>query len=779
MSTTRSRGLTLRAFFNALVAAAVVYLATIAVILAVRVVSTTRALQAYSARVAQVHDDISDRLHTLETSVAAVRRAVNSASRGGATALDRIHETVSAGLDSSIASSAIAAPERVPLAMRLRLADAATAESEAHTALLDAIAALRLGRPAQAAAWLARAESLRVVTAAHLTDAQRLALADVVNREAALTRTGDTATRLVVWWIAGGLVLAGLAALAVHHRLYRPLAGLEHALGRVASGDLAAAVTVRRDDELGRLGRHFNTMTEVLRARAADERRRVEGFEERFRAAFEQAGFGIAEIDLTGRYLQVNPALCRMMGYDAADLVGRGVLEITHPDDAPAEADLLARLRVGSLPVATREKRYVTRDGHAVWAHVTSTPVRGPDGAPQAIISVTQDVTERRSLQEQLVRSQRMESVGRLAGGVAHDFNNLLTAILGYLELAKNSLRRDEPVRADLEEVERAARRAGELTSQLLVFARRQVVEPRVVSINDLVRGVERLLRRLVGDQVQIETRLAPGAGAVRVDPGQFEQVLVNLAVNARDAMPQGGRFTIETERTTLDGDAALPPDLTPGPYVQLRVTDTGAGMDPETQARAFEPFFTTKAAGKGTGIGLATCYGIVRQAGGHIGVSSSPGRGARFEILLPWLAERSHRESPMPATPAPRGGETVLVAEDEPQVRDLAVRTLREHGYEVLAAGDGDEAMRVAAAHDGVIDLLVTDLRMPRLNGLDLAKRMLRAWPELRVVYISGFTGEPGAPPSPGLDFLPKPFTPATLARRVRDALDAAGKRA
>ena len=777
--TARRRGVKLRTFFNAVVAIGVIYLAVIAVALAVRVVATTRALQAYSSRVAEVHDIISDRLQTLHVGVVTVGRAVRESGQGKATAatLDRLHEVVSAGLDSTIAVGASAALEPVPITMRLHLATAASSESEAHTALLDAIAALRLGRRDQAAVWLARAESLRTVTAAHLTEAQRLALADVVNREAALTHTAEAATRLVYWWIGGGLLLAVLGAFAVQRRLYQPLAGLEHALTRVARGDLAAIVAVRRDDELGRLGHHFNTMTEVLRARAEEERRRVEGFEERFRAAFEQAGFGIAEIDLQGRFQRVNPALCRILGHEAAALIGRRVREVTHPGDVETEGEVWRRLLDGSLPVARRDKRYLTREGRTVWAHVTSTPMRGPDGAVEAIIAVTEDVTERRSLQEQLIRSQRMESVGRLAGGVAHDFNNLLTAILGYLELAKQEMGRDDQARADLEEVERAARRAGELTGQLLVFARRQVVDPRVVDLNDLVEGVEKLMRRLLGDQVELVTRLAPQAGAVRVDPGQFEQVLVNLAVNARDAMPEGGRLTVETETLRLDGVQAQPLEVTAGAFARLRVTDTGVGMDPETVARAFEPFFTTKQPGKGTGLGLATCYGIVRQAGGHIGVTSTPGRGTRFEILLPRVADRAERPSPAAATPAPRGGETVLVAEDEPQVRDLAVRTLREHGYEVLVASDGEEAARVASSHSRPVDLLVTDLRMPRVSGRELALRLQETRPALRVLYISGFTDETGGMPE-GLDFLPKPFTPTTLARRVRDALDTDGRR-
>jgi len=395
------------------------------------------------------------------------------------------------------------------------------------------------------------------------------------------------------------------------------------------------------------------------------------------------------------------------------------------------------------------------------------------------LVALAMEAAERRSLQNQLAESQKMESVGRLAGGVAHDFNNLLTAILGYSEFAKSTVSPHDPLYAELAEVEKAALRAAALTRQLLTFARRQVVQPVVLDVSALTQGADKLLRRLIGEDVELVTLLEPELKPVRIDPGQLEQVIVNLAVNARDAMPSGGRLTLTSRNLELDLQTAASFGLHgPGTFVELTVADTGHGMDATTLRRVFEPFFTTKEAGRGTGLGLATCYGIVRQAGGGIAISSAPGRGTTVRVLLPKVDEACQDVVIADqAPPAARGRETLLLVEDEGQIRQLAARGLRSHGYTVLTAINGEEGMRLAREHLPELDLVVTDVVLPLLGGAELIARLRHDQPNLPVIYISGYTG--GEVTANELaqgnntEFMAKPFTPRELARRVRELLD------
>jgi nitrogen-specific signal transduction histidine kinase/ActR/RegA family two-component response regulator len=388
-------------------------------------------------------------------------------------------------------------------------------------------------------------------------------------------------------------------------------------------------------------------------------------------------------------------------------------------------------------------------------------------------------VSKRRQLEAQLRQAQKMEAIGRLAGGIAHDFNNLLTAIRGFTDLVRRDLPEGDVHRADLDQVVLAADRATELARQLLAFSRRQVLQPKVVDPAGIVDGIAPMLRRLLGEHIEFVTHAAPGLGLIRVDPSQLEQVIVNLALNARDAMPDGGQLTIETANVELDAAyASTHAEVTPGPFVLLAVSDTGSGMALETQGHAFEPFFTTKEPGKGTGMGLATVFGIVKQSGGSIYLYSEPGHGTTFRIYLPRVDE-----APVPAAgepvevrPAPSGTETILLVEDEPAVRAFAERVLAEQGYTVLSAADALAALALAAAHAGQIELLVTDVIMPGLQGHQLAERLAAERPDLRVLYVSGFTessvihqGVLGA----DVAFLPKPFSAEALGRAVRQALD------
>jgi two-component system cell cycle sensor histidine kinase/response regulator CckA len=404
-------------------------------------------------------------------------------------------------------------------------------------------------------------------------------------------------------------------------------------------------------------------------------------------------------------------------------------------------------------------------------------------GGQRIFTVILRDVSERRRLEEQLLHSQRLESVGRLAGGIAHDFNNVLTAIFGYLDLARAHVEPGGPARECLDAAQKAAQRAAELTGQLLTFARKQVAEPRVVDLNELVRGALAMAARLLGEEIEVVAHPAPLLPSVRVDPGQFEQVLINLAVNARDAMPKGGRFIVETSGVELDDEyARLHPSVRPGPYVLLAVSDTGVGMDPVTLEHCFEPFFTTKPSGHGTGLGLSTCYGIVKQSGGHITVYSERGRGTTFRLYLPACREAAQRLPASVAPPSPGGSETVLLVEDDALVRGIAVRTLREHGYEVLEAAGADEALARAAQAGGPIHLLLTDVVLPGLGGEEIARRLKAERPGLRVLFTSGFAEKMIRQRShrqPEAPFLAKPYTPGTLAAKVREVLDAPAPKA
>jgi nitrogen-specific signal transduction histidine kinase/ActR/RegA family two-component response regulator len=393
-------------------------------------------------------------------------------------------------------------------------------------------------------------------------------------------------------------------------------------------------------------------------------------------------------------------------------------------------------------------------------------------------VLVSRDITERRRLEVQFLQSQKMESVGRLAGGIAHDFNNLLTAITGYTGLALDSLPSDHSAHADLQEIQRAANRAAALTNQLLSFARKRVIEPSIFGLNDLIRDMESLLRRLIGEEVVLIIRLDPQLGPIRADPGQIEQVLVNLVVNARDAMSTGGMLTIVTSNAQLDGAYARQhTGATAGAYALLSVSDTGVGMPREVQAHIFEPFYTTKEHSKGTGLGLATCYGIVKQHGGYIWFSSEVGQGSTFNVYLPRVDGPA---DPLPRhskpTQMPRGDETVLLVEDEPTLRTLTARVLRDLGYTVLEAAHGAQAIELVLAQTQPLQLLLTDIVMPGMRGNQLAEQLVDRLPNLKVLFMSGYAGSAldvqdwlGARAA----FLQKPFSSDLLARKLREVLD------
>jgi len=472
-------------------------------------------------------------------------------------------------------------------------------------------------------------------------------------------------------------------------------------------------------------------------------------------------------------------------GYTSDELAADPGLWISLVVEEDREATLaqLEGIRAGE-PTEPVEIRIVRRDGAVRW--VRRTPVVRTDarGVPVECDVVIQDITEHRALQEQLLQSQKMEGIGRLAGGVAHDFNNLLTAILGYVEMCKldlpPELPGDHPARLDLQEVATAGERAATLTRQLLAFASKQIVAPSRLDLNALVADSLKMIQRLLGDDIVIDAMLDAGVGTVEADAGQISQVLVNLTVNARDAMPNGGRLVIETGEEALGPESARAhPGAQPGRYVLLAVSDTGVGMDQDIRAHLFEPFFTTKGLGKGTGLGLATCHGIVRQMGGHILVHSEPGQGSTFRIYLPRKDGAADRV-PVVTEPQPKpiGIETVLVVEDEPHVRRLAVLGLRAHGYAVFEAADGGEAIELARRVGPSIDAIVSDVMMPGMSGPEVLARLAVLAPRARAVLMSGHAESTVLAPETAARhaFLPKPFTPERLARKVREVLDGAG---
>ncbi len=502
----------------------------------------------------------------------------------------------------------------------------------------------------------------------------------------------------------------------------------------------------------------------------------VRGSEERYRLLFERNLAGVYRSTPDGRLLECNRAFARMMGY-ASPAEAMAQPGSAYHAGAEERAQFLDRLRrEGSL--VNYENQARRKDGGLIWIVENVSLIRSEDDGEEIILGTVFDMTERRRLEEQLRQSQKMEAVGRLAGGIAHDFNNLLTVVTGYSELLLAELPEGDPRRESAEEIRQAGSRAAALTQQLLAFSRRQVLAPRVLDLNAVVAGMERMLRRVIGEDVELTTALEPELWRARADPGQIEQVILNLVVNARDAMPRGGRLTIETANVELDEKfAGLYATIHPGPHVMLAVSDTGVGMDAELQSRLFEPFFTTKERGKGTGLGLSTVYGIVKQSGGSIWVYSEPGHGTTFKIYLP-RCEEPLEEATVPDRPAApaAGNETVLLVEDEPEVRRLVEKLLGLRGYRVLSAGSPADAIAIARRQEAPIDLLLTDVIMPGMNGRELARVLAGSRPRMRVLYMSGYTDAAISQQGilePGTAFLSKPFTPDALARKVREVIE------
>ena len=502
--------------------------------------------------------------------------------------------------------------------------------------------------------------------------------------------------------------------------------------------------------------------------------------EERFRAAVSGSSDGLYDADLTTGDVYYSPRFLELLGYaDYPEEFTTRLEEFErhlHPEDkARAEKQLAESLTTG-VPLRS-EYRLQTRSGEYRWFQIRSDVLRDENSAPIRMAGFLTDISESKRLQEQLLQAQKLESIGRLAGGVAHDFNNLLTAIMGYADLAKINVQDRNRQATYLDNIIHAGERAADLTRQLLAFARKQIIAPIILDINALLLDTERILQRLIGEEIELVTQPGKEPGLIRADPGQIQQVLINLVVNARDAMPDGGKLTLETANVTLDAKSAQRQlDIIPGPYVMLAVSDTGIGMEESVKQHIFEPFFTTKDQNKGTGLGLATCHGIVKQNGGHIWVHSAPGRGSTFKIFLPQIIEGLPASTPIEQPMPLLGKETILLVEDDTLLCNFARETLQEKGYNVLAASRGEEGLRLAEEYVGEIHLLITDVIMPQMRGTALASQLKQIRPRAKVLYISGYTDEVIVQQGvleEGVAFLQKPFSARSLAIKVRETLD------
>lgn len=528
-------------------------------------------------------------------------------------------------------------------------------------------------------------------------------------------------------------------------------------------------------DEAGRstmiVGVDRDITAQTLAAAALVESERA------YRSTFEGAPVGIAHVSLDGRWLRVNRRLCDILGYPGEELLTLNLLGLMHPEDLEHVSSAFEQLAAGTLNRYQRERRLRRRDGTYVWTLLNVSVHCDEAGKPKYLIPIIDDITERQTLEAQFRQAQKIDAIGQLAGGVAHDFNNLLTVILGFGELVLDNPTPDAAARRDVTALVHAAQRAAALTRQLLAFSRLQMLEPRILDLNAVITSMEGMLRRVIGEQLQLVTELSPSLGRVSADQAQIEQVVMNLAVNARDAIAASGTVRIETANIDLDAAfVAAHPGASVGPHVMIAVHDTGVGMDQAVQARLFEPFYTTKELGKGTGLGLATVYGVVKQSQGYIRVDSEVGRGSTFIIYLPRTAQSVPHDVAEAAPVRLAGTETILLVEDQDLVRGIAHAALARRGYTVLEAASGEEALALAEQHAGSIQLVLTDVVMPGMDGRELAGQIALRHPDVRILYMSGFAsaiaGKDGVL-APGIAFIQKPFTPKALLQRVREIFD------
>ncbi|HKF06721.1 MAG TPA: ATP-binding protein [Candidatus Sulfotelmatobacter sp.] len=591
-----------------------------------------------------------------------------------------------------------------------------------------------------------------------------------------IERAGDRATVTLLSIGLGTLIIASILGWRVTRSIGGRLQQMDAAVRALARGEFHQRVNVGGSDEIGRLARVFNEMSE----RVSVLYESLQRSEAQFRSLIENVSDFIVVIQADGSIRYASPSFEREAG-EGTSLVGKNLIDLTVDEDRTAVLNLIAAVQLRPMtedetPAPMEAEFHIQqRDGGVRNLEASATNLL-QHPAVNGIVVNARDVTERRKLEEQLMRAQRMEAIGTLSGGVAHDFNNILTVILGHTEVLLQAMK-SSPMSGHLKSIEEASRRASALTRQLLAFSRKQVLQPTVFNLNTLIMDLDKMLRRMISEDIELETVADPKLGTVKADPGQIEQVVMNLVVNARDAIRGGGRITIETANLMLDEDYVREhAGARPGPYVVLAVSDTGEGIAPDVLPHIFEPFFTTKEVGRGTGLGLSTVYGIVKQSGGNVWVYSQPGRGSTFKIYLPRVDEPALVVAE-PAQPAAESGaETVLLVEDEPALRDLIKIALSGHGFTVLDVGNPGDAITLCKKHTAPLHLLLTDVIMPGMDGPALAKQVRIERPGIKVLYMSGYAtnfimhdGEV----DPGTNFLEKPFHPRALLHKVREVLD------
>lgn len=564
-----------------------------------------------------------------------------------------------------------------------------------------------------------------------------------------------------------------------------PISDMELRLLRKDGGSIEVAlnVSVVRDEQ-GVTVQTRSILRDITeRKRVADE---LTASEEKFRRMFEDSVVAMVLTNSDGRYVQVNRAMCETFGYSRSELLSMGPEDITYKDDIVPNSEIVRELWTGERDGNAFEKRYVRKNGQVLWGDVVVSPIRDSTGKVRHLLGQMIDITDRKRAEEALKeseeslrQSQKLESVGRLAGGVAHDFNNLLTTIIGYSNLVADNPGLDDMTSDGIREIKKSADRAALLTRQLLAFSRKQIMQPRQINLNEIIMNAKKMLARLIPANVAIDTKLSPDIWEIKADAGQIDQVIMNLVVNASDAMPGGGKIAIETQNIRIDGNGQREhPDVVPGDYVCLNVSDTGYGMDEETKGHIFDPFYTTKPTGKGVGLGLATVYGIVKQSDGYIRVRSERGAGSTFVLFFLAAAAEEKEAAILPAhTVNAIGNEAVLIVEDETALRKMVRRILEERGYSVIDASNGVEALSaIEQAGCPKVECLVTDMIMPEMGGRELSESLMETYPSLKTLFISGYAGESISRDGvleDGFEFLQKPFTPETLAERIRELLD------
>jgi PAS domain S-box-containing protein len=535
---------------------------------------------------------------------------------------------------------------------------------------------------------------------------------------------------------------------------------------------------VNRAVDNGRVIGLMGVALDITERKRAEEAQRQS--ETRYGFMVDKVPFAIISFDPRYNILEWNRAAERIFGWSREEVVGRNEFELIIPEKNMEEMkQLLDSYAQGSTEIKSNINQNLRKDGTIITCRWQDVIIRDSEGGVEGILATAIDVTEQARLEEQLNQAQKLESVGRLAGGMAHDFNNLLTTILGYSELISMDQSLNDTVAEGIEDIRKSAERGARLIRQLLAFSRKQILQPRLINLNELITDLEKMLKRLIEENIDLITKLEPEIKQIEADPVQIEQVIMNLAVNSRDAMAEGGKLIIETGNIYLDEDyCRVHSVVQPGDYVMLAVSDNGHGMDEETRRQVFDPFFTTKEVGKGTGLGLATVYGIVKQSGGYVWVYSEPDQGTTFKIYLPQIKEDQDRRTEVPKAEEAAGGkETLLLVEDEGSLRELAAKVLRKNGYAVIEAANGIEALEtVAASSQPKIDLLITDVIMPEMGGKELSGKILARYPGTKVLYISGYTDNAivhHGVLAEGVSFLPKPFSAISLAQKVRDTLD------